>query len=111
MFKNIFSVTKEQKENRKYLVFRILGLKFKKRIKRGAIYWINGENKIRLKNIKGLSVEFCGSDSVIEIVGNKVPGFGGAAPLAFGGFGFGQGHDLNRFGSRLGFLPAGQLGR
>lgn len=75
MFKNIFSVTKEQKENRKYLVFRILGLKFKKRIKQGFIYLVNGEKRRRLKKVKGLSVTFLGSDSVIEIVGNKVPEF------------------------------------
>lgn len=75
MFKNIFSVTKEQKENRKYLVFRILGLKFKKRIEQGFIYLVNGEKRRRLKKVKGLSVTFLGSDSVIEIVGNKVPEF------------------------------------
>lgn len=75
MFKNIFSVTKEQKENRKYLVFRILGLKFKKRIRFGHIYLVNGDKRKEVKKVKGLDIEFIGHDAVVEIGCNPLPKF------------------------------------
>lgn len=75
MLDKIFSITEESKGERVYKVLRFLGIKFKKRIRKGQIYLINGESRKKVKKIKGLSVVFGGTDAVIEIGSENIPKF------------------------------------
>ena len=75
MFKNLFSITEEQRDTRKYLVFRILGLKFKKRKKINHIYLLKDGFRKEVRRIKGLKIIFTGSESLVEIGCNPIAKF------------------------------------
>lgn len=68
MFKNLFSITEEQKGTRTYNVVRILGLKLKKRIRgNNRIYLIKNGQRKEVKRVKGIEFVFNGANTVVEI--------------------------------------------
>ncbi len=71
----IFSIKEEQKGSKNYCIFRILGVKFKKRIKENHIYLIKDGIRKEVKCVKGIDISFEENGSVVEIGANPLANF------------------------------------